>query len=73
MYSVLTTVNGKEKSIEDLNGKIQSLLITDTDLTDELTHFSPVSHFCTPWKRQKTFGFLTFSGGIEMWHWTKMG
>ena len=33
-----------------------------------LTHFSPVSHFYTPWK-----GFLTFSGGIEMWHWTKMG
>ena len=32
-----------------------------------LTHFSPVSHFCTPWKRQKTFGFLTFSRGIEMW------
>ena len=21
-----------------------------------LTHFSPVSHFYTPWKRQKTFG-----------------
>ena len=20
---------------------------------------------------QKTKGFLTFSGGIEMWHWTK--
>ena len=38
-----------------------------------LTHFSPVPHFYTPWKRQKTFGFLTFSGGIEMWHWTKMG
>ena len=32
-----------------------------------LTHFSPVSHFYTLWKRQ------TFSGGIEMWHWTKMG
>ena len=31
-----------------------------------LTHFSPVSHFYTPWKRQKTLG------GIEMWHWTKM-
>ena len=31
-----------------------------------LTHFSPVSHFYTPWKRQKTYGFLTFSGGIEM-------
>ena len=45
---------------------------------DNLTHFSPVSHFYTPWKRQKTFGFLTFSeglaflGGIEMWHWNKM-
>ena len=38
-----------------------------------LTHFSPVSHFYTPWKRQKTKGFLTFSGGIEMWHWAKMG
>ena len=37
-----------------------------------LTHFSPVSHIYTPWKRQKTKGFLTFSGGIEMWHWTKM-
>ena len=38
-----------------------------------LTHFNPVSHFYTPWKRQKTFGFLTFSGGMEMWHWTKNG
>ena len=38
----------------------------------KLTHFSPVSHFYTPWKRQKTKGFLTFSGGIEMWHWTKV-
>ena len=38
-----------------------------------LTHFSPGSHSYTPWKRQKTSGFLAFSGGIEMWHWTKMG
>ena len=36
-------------------------------------HGIPMSHFYTPWKRQKTFGFLTFSGGIEMGHWTKMG
>ena len=28
--------------------------------------FSPVSHFYYPWKRQKTKGFLTISGGIEM-------
>ena len=26
-----------------------------------LTNFSLVSHFYTPWKLQKTFGFLTFS------------
>ena len=36
-----------------------------------LTHFSPVFHFYTPWIRQKTKGFLTFSGGIEMEHWAK--
>ena len=30
------TVNGKEKLIEDLNGKIQSLLVSDTDLSNEL-------------------------------------
>ena len=28
-------------------------------------------HFYTPWKCQKT-GFLTFSEGIEVEHWTKM-
>ena len=33
----------------------------------------PMSHFYTPWKRQKTYGFRTFSGGIEMWRWTKNG
>ena len=36
------------------------------------TYFSPMFHFYTPWKRQKTFGFLTFSGSIEMSHCTKM-
>ena len=30
-------------------------------------------HFYTPWKRQKTKGLLTFSEGIEMEHWAKMG
>ena len=39
---------------------------------EKLTHFSPVSHFYTHWKRQKTFGFVTLSGGIEIWQWTKM-
>ena len=30
--------------------------IQDTELS-LLTHFSSVSHFYAPWKRQKTFGF----------------
>ena len=30
-------------------------------------------HFCTPWKRQKSFGFLTFLSGTEVQHWAKMG
>ena len=34
-----------------------------------LTHIQ----FYTPWKRQKTFGFLMFSGGIEMEHRAKVG
>ena len=32
-----------------------------------------MSHFHTPWKRQKTIGFLMFSEGTEIWHWTKNG
>ena len=35
-----------------------------------LTHFMPQVSFNTPWKHQKTFSFLMFSGGIErdLWH-----
>ena len=29
--------------------------------------------FYTHWKRQKAKGFLTFSGGIKMDYWAKMG
>ena len=39
----------------------------------KLTHFRPMFHFYTPWKRQKTFSFSVVSGGIEIEHWTKMG
>ena len=31
-----------------------------------LTHCSPMSHFYTPLKRQKTVGVLSFLGSIEM-------
>ena len=49
------------------NGSLVILLIF-LSIPTSLTHFSPVSQFYTRWKRQKTKGFLTFSGGIEMWH-----
>ena len=39
--------------------------------TNLLAHFSPMFDFYTHWKRQKTQGFLTFSGGIEMENWGK--
>ena len=32
----------------------------------DLTHFQPMFHFYTPWKHQKTYGFLMSSGGIEV-------
>ena len=38
-----------------------------------LAHFNILFHFYNPRKRQKTFGFQTFSAGAEMEHWTKMG
>ena len=37
-----------------------------------LTHFSPQHRFSTPWKRHKTFDFLTFSEGIKMGDWAKI-
>ena len=36
-----------------------------------LTHFRPIFPFYIPLKRQKTFSFLTFSGGIERDHGLK--
>ena len=30
-------------------------------------------HFYNSWKRQKTKGFLTLSGGIKIEDWPKMG
>ena len=68
---------------EDTKMKVIEILVNGSNVSTvnfehvfverEITHFSPVSHFYIPWKRQTTFGFLTFSGGIEMRHWTKMG
>ena len=38
-----------------------------------LTHFRPMLHFYTLWKRQKTRSFLTFSESIERGHWPEIG
>ena len=38
-----------------------------------LTHFKPMFHFHTPWKHQKTWGSLMFSGGIVIEHWLGIG
>ena len=53
--------------------KKYSFLPSKTMMNANLTtHFSPMFHFYTPWKRQKTKGFLTFLGGIEIEHWAKI-
>ena len=38
-----------------------------------VTHFSPTFHFYTPWKRQKTRVFVTFSRRIDIEHWAYVG
>ena len=41
--------------------------------TLSFTYFNSMSHFYAPWKRQKTFGYLTSAGSVEMVDWLKMG
>ena len=40
---------------------------------NELTLFTPMSRFYTPWKRQKIKSCRTFSGDIEMGYWREKG
>ena len=47
------------------NVRFRSELNWNENLTF-LIHFNPMFHFYTPWKRQKTKGYLTFSGGMKM-------
>ena len=43
------------------------------DITkSRLTHSKPMLHFYTPWKHQKTSGFLMSSRVTEMEHWVAM-
>ena len=47
--------------------------VMDISFLSILIYFSQMLYFCNSWTRHKTFGFLTFPGGIEMEHWAKMG
>ena len=38
-----------------------------------LIYFQRIMYFYSPWKHQKNYGFLMFSGGIELDYWFKMG
>ena len=38
-----------------------------------LTHFQPIFYFYNPWKHEKAYGFLMFSGIREVEQWLKMG
>ena len=68
-YLQYQNLQGKKRTVH----KTQPELFSWNQCDVSLIHFSPVSYFYTPCKRQKTKGFLTFSGDIEMWNWTKMG
>ena len=61
------------KSFGHKNGFLTFICyIVTTCLKLSVIHFSPMFHFYSP-RKQKIFGFLTFSGGIELEHWAKMG
>ena len=49
------------------------LLSIWNNMIAKLTYFSPMFHFHTPWKCQKTFGSLMLAGSIKMEDWAKMG
>ena len=42
-------------------------------MCSKLTHFRQIFPFYTPWKHQKTKGYLMFSGGIKWEVWPEMG
>ena len=44
-----------------------------TQIRIHLTYSMPLVSFYSPWKRQKTFGCLIFSGGIKRERWPEMG
>ena len=52
---------------------VEHAILQLNEITKALTHFKAMFHFYTAWKRRKSLGFLTFSGGIKMEYWFEMG
>ena len=59
-------------SYADNFNKSSEKLTNNKQITTILTLFTPMSHFYTP-RKQKTKGFMTFSGGIEIGYWCEKG
>ena len=64
MYSNLTMKTAKITSVD--------IFLVFSLLAQSTNSLSLIS-FYTPWKHQKTSGFLMFSGGIERDYWHEMG
>ena len=75
--SCLWKIEPHRQSLGSRRSSIKNVLKNCTKLTfidkfavwiapNLLTHILPMLHFCTPWKRQKTFSFFMFSRGTEM-------
>ena len=70
--------SGKERTVNFLEISIWKIVcrgfIFNTARAKRISRTSgPCFISAPPQKYQKTYGFPTFSGGIEMWYWTKMG
>ena len=54
------------------NAKLHCLRSGDTSTFDINAHVLPLVSLYTPWKHQKTFGFLMFSGDIGKGQWLQI-
>ena len=68
---VTLTLQKFEQKTKIFQFEINVSIKQNQTFSEVLTHFIPMFHFYTPWKRRKTFGFLTFSGGNETEDWAK--
>ena len=68
LYSVLRSSKWSNRISCNKTNSFRIFNITKS----RLTHSKPMLHFYTPWKHQKTSGFLMSSRVTEMEHWVAM-